>query len=920
MRARPHQRGGAAGRSRPGGSARREPVALPPSAGRLLGLVVVFFLALAVAVRPLLPGHRFEGNLWVAMCVFVAAMAWLVRMAMERRLRLVRTGLGLPLLVLLALASISAARSPHPAASVAVLVEWFCYAGLFFVVVNAVAGGLGEGFLLRVLWASAFAVALYGLFQQFIDLPLLTRQIQEDAARTMIELRMSPRHLGDLMARAHGRVFATFLVANSFAGFLALVIPGFAGYALDRLRSGDRSRAFLVAAALWLATALACLLLTFSKGGWMAFAVGAVAFCMMLGRDVLRRQARLLGGIAAGLAAVAGLFLLTGVIPIQIFRDALPSLGVRMGYWRAAGGMAADHLVGGVGLGAFGSYYSQYRAPMARLAQSAHNDYLQVLAELGVFGLGAFVWVWVAWALAARKPAPAPEAPRRQPPAFPFRVGVAAGIVALLLTTVVMGTFALSGWWDAEPGGMELKLWLDRALRLGLAAAWLLFFLAMGRRAAPPPGELARKGLLCGVIAFLVHCAVDFDYYEPGLAFSAWVIAALSVRPRRPAFERALRPAAALAIGLGALVLMGGFQFLLVRVTRSATDREVAASLESNAALADSARRSSSPLKEAEQRYQQAIAAWPIDDGLHVAAGNLAENLLWLPFEAPQSFRRAAELYRQAARIEARPEPAGKRIVDLYRAAAEGFHRAASLFARAAKVPSMADGPYGALAQRARDAHALMLRARDLLGRAAARPAVGPEHAHATRLFRDSADLFRRAADAFARIVDPTRGTDVRRLDFGPPFGDPMPLFRRADAHYARAVRLNRASPGRRARLAQLYLRAADHRLAAALEPLIEPCSARRPPTGPNLAYLPAVAEFEAAARRDPNNPILLIELAEALEKHGDPSAPQKARRALQLGTLLFENDPGHKLCPSYEEAQRAHAIIGRASAKGAVP
>jgi len=534
------------------------------SATRLLDILAVSCAALAVALRPLLPGHGGEANLWVEMCVFIAAMCWLVRMAMLRHLRLARTGVGLPLLALLAIAAVSTLRSPHKAASVSTLLEWLSYAVLFVVLVNLTSATLDRRFVLRLVWASAFAVCLYGLFQQFVNLPLLREQILADKQRVLLELRLRPEDYNNLAARASGRIFSTFLLANSFAGFLALVVPGYVGYVLDRLRAGDRRKPFLIASALWLAMALACLLLTFSKGGWVAFAVGAALFCAMLGKGLLRRHWRWAAGIAVAAAIVIGALFATGVVPTRI-------MDVRAGYWRTAWAMAKGNLLGGVGLGTFGSHYGSYRWVFARVTQQAHNDYLQVLAELGVLGLAAFLLVWLAvlWRAVAKRGEPGGRA-------FPPRLGYVVGILAFVLTNVLMVTFTIAGWgtepwWERVP-----KSACDLALVVALGAGWLAFFAMLGRGEGAEPGELCRKGLVCGLVAFLVHCTVDFDYYEPGVAFTAWVVAAMAVAPRREAFERRLRPVVALALGAAALLAMIGFQLVLTRAVQGQSDAEVA--------------------------------------------------------------------------------------------------------------------------------------------------------------------------------------------------------------------------------------------------------------------------------------------------------------------------------------------------------
>lgn len=783
--------------------------AVAPSVDRLLRGIFVFFLCLAVALRPLLPGHRHEANLWVEMAAFVAALAWLVRAAIARRLRLERTGVGLPALALLALAAASTLRSPHPLESVATLLEWLAYAVAFAAIVQATRAddGLDGRLLLRVLWASAFVAVLYGLFQQFVNLPLLAGMIATDSGRVLNELRMSERHIGDLMARATGRIFSTFLLSNSFAGFLALVFPGFLGYVLDRVRGGERGRWFLGVAAVWLAAALACLVLTYSKGGWVAFAVGMAAFALMLGRDLLRRHARLVAGVGAAAAAGVVLLLAVKVVPVQIFRDFVTSFDIRVGYWQGALAMARDHPLGGVGLGTFGDSYPRYRPLLAHPAQDAHSDYLQTLAELGVPGLLAFLWLWAAClrnAFAGR--APAREHPPHRP--FPARLACWAAVVAFILTTIVMTTFSLAGWWDDTPVSRELKVWLDRALVTGLVACWLVFFAALGRGEPRPPGELCHKGLVCGLIAFLVHCAVDFDYQEPGVAFTAWVVAALCVRPRRPAIERRLGLPAAIALPACGLLLVAAFQGILYYATRSATERDTAASLLTDATRTLSPLERSELIYRARQHYEEAARTNPLDDSLRLEYGDLLVSLL-----APQ---------------------------------AAGENRA---------------GEQGA-------------------------------------------------------------GAPGLRLRLERP--DDVALFRHAVALYTRAAELNRWGAAAHIRLGGLCMAAARPEAGpaapAALRPLIEAAPARRTPTGPHQAYLPAVAAFEDALARDPNNPAVLLLVAEALERLGDPAAAGVARRCLDIATRLGAVHLGHKLCLKYEEVLRAQGILRRAELGGPSP
>ncbi|MFP4058741.1 MAG: O-antigen ligase family protein [Candidatus Brocadiia bacterium] len=883
------------------------------SAVRVLEVVAVVFAALAVALRPLLPGHGDEANLWVELCVVVAAMGLALRMALQRRLRVVRTGMGLPALALLAVAAVSTARSPHKAASVATLLEWGSYALLFLVVATLASEGLDRRFVLRVLWASAFVAFLFGLFQQFVNLPLVLRQIEGSRERVLLELRLPPAQFDNLVQRARGRVFSTFLVPNSFAGFIVLVLPGFLGYALDRVRAGERGMRFLALAGLWVAAALACLLLTYSRGGWLAMGVAAAAFCVLLGRGALRRhRPAVVGLVVAAVVAAGGLFA-TGTVPTRIFRTGLASLEVRLGYWRGALAMAGAHPVGGVGLGTFGSHYPRYRWVKARVTQEAHNDYLQTLAELGVVGLAAFVWVWAACLRGS-------FAPRREPGgrAFPRGLGIAAGLGAMGLSMAAAATFTFGGW-GTEPWWPVPKAWCDAALVAVLAGAWVAWFALLGRGEAGPPGELCRKGLLCGLIGFLFHCAVDFDYQEPGVALTAWVVAALCVAQRRSRREVRLSRAAAFGLGAAVLVAVAGFEVLFLRAVRAGTHRDLAESRRVEASEASSPREEAELLAQSADHYARAASLRPLDDGLRIRYGALVEDLFWLPYEGPESFRTADRLLGYAEELAERPSADPRRLAAVYRAAAERFRTAARLARRAAELQLARRGPPPPPAfEEAGDQMRQGSEAYVAAPPHAAPPEAPPDYS--AHRYRAAALCFRRAAAAYARVAAPRRGIEARRFDLGPAREEPEPLFRQALRLYQRAAALNRAGSAPHVRLAQLCQRAAEARLHDALAPLVEAYAAERPPSGPRGAFLPAVAEFERALRRDPNRPNLRLWTAQALERHGDlGAAREQAQAALRLHRTVTEKHTEHVLRLSAEEMAQCRLLLQRVK-EGAGP
>src|SRR5690606_37253685 len=67
----------------------------------------------------------------------------------------------------------------------------------------------------------------------------------------------------------------------------------------------------------------------------------------------------------------------------------------RMAHWQAGWRMFADHPVAGVGGGNFNERYDEYfvREQFQFTRGHAHNFYIHTLAETGVVGLAAYLWL-----------------------------------------------------------------------------------------------------------------------------------------------------------------------------------------------------------------------------------------------------------------------------------------------------------------------------------------------------------------------------------------------------------------------------------------------------------------------------------------------------------------------------------------------
>ncbi len=207
-----------------------------------------------------------------------------------------------------------------------------------------------------------------------------------------------------------------------------LLIATLSALATTRLGySWLRSRVNVCVLLLTLACSLFALWLSFSRGGMIAL-VGAVVVCTIL----YRWGSKMGPAFAKALTATTPLLIVAALVagetgfaqesvngttaPPTVASPSNPgavgkidlsasdlgdtrTLNVRVTYWKVALLMIRDNFWTGVGLGNFGTVYPRYQYLGAGNVQAAHNDYLQIFCETGVFGILAFCLFWGYFAL-----------------------------------------------------------------------------------------------------------------------------------------------------------------------------------------------------------------------------------------------------------------------------------------------------------------------------------------------------------------------------------------------------------------------------------------------------------------------------------------------------------------------------------------
>jgi hypothetical protein len=545
----------------------------------LLGAMTALFVA-----RPLWPSEsaaRSGDGLPVVMLWLLLAAIWLTLGVVEGHLFVRLRWVDGALAALVALQVIAALYSAsHDAARPAInmLWEWIALGVAYFLarqLIHSVCQARGVAVAMIAL---AVSLSGHGLYQYFVALPQTRAEYEANPDELLRREGMwyPPGSLErDLFEQRlySTEPLATFALTNSLAGFLTpwLVVIGGAAFTL---RAGEqRLRTKLTAAVISFAAVAACLLLTKSRSGYAATALGLAASAAIVTRYRGRLNARLAGGIAALLVLLVGVLIASGGMDWEVLAEAPKSLGYRWQYWQASLLMIADHPWLGVGPGNFADHYTRYKlAAASEEIADPHNALLEIAATAGGLALAAMLIV-VAGVLSCLVPrrtvgALDPTAPEMgdEPSARFALAGLGAGYLLALVLPLVSGAVI-----EVPLNIFTFGIGLLLAGATGLA--WLPWL-----RTGGLPNWLSGAAWLAALINLLAAGGISY----PAVAGSFWLLAAMTVTLRdiQPVGRTLRRPALVLfwALAVVAVVLCytSAYQPVLAAANWSATASDAA--------------------------------------------------------------------------------------------------------------------------------------------------------------------------------------------------------------------------------------------------------------------------------------------------------------------------------------------------------
>ncbi|TAE55227.1 MAG: putative bicarbonate transporter, IctB family [Nostocales cyanobacterium] len=279
-------------------------------------------------------------------------------------------------------AAVATALSPVKSAALKDLVVLSLYILLFFVCARVLRFSRLRSWLITVYLHISLVVSVYGIRQWFFGAEALATWVDPESPLSKTT-----------------RVYSYLGNPNLLAGYLitAVALSLVAIFAWQGwIRKALAVTMFVVNTA--------CLVLTYSRGGWIGLVVVVLAAALLLVywfsvefNPFWRTWSLviILGGLVAVLAVAIVFVEPVRLRVVSIFADRQDSSNnFRRNVWDAVLKMIGDRPVIGIGPGhnSFNKIYPLYQQPKYT-ALSAYSIFLEVAVEMGFVGLGCFLWL-----------------------------------------------------------------------------------------------------------------------------------------------------------------------------------------------------------------------------------------------------------------------------------------------------------------------------------------------------------------------------------------------------------------------------------------------------------------------------------------------------------------------------------------------
>jgi len=332
--------------------------------------------------------------------IVIALMFWGLRITSKERVCFKYYPLNLPILSFISLSLLSLFWSKSFLLSVTELPLFLAGPFLYFITINNINNEKQINTILNTVIILGSLFGIYGILQyQGIDFSFWGGNVERQA-----------------VAGLFGNV-------NYFAEYLIAIFPlAISLFFITSIKSNKSKKILLLIGILAMSGSL---LLTFTRGSYLALGISLIfmflLFIICRGKAFIRENRKIF--ILILLAIILAVFLFAIPNPLNKpgtyiskikARTSITALkkeftsGRRVAIWKFTAMMIKDHPILGSGVGTFKYNTLGYQAEFFKqggnrslypygIAFNTHNEYLEVWAELGIIGLGIFLWIVIGY-------------------------------------------------------------------------------------------------------------------------------------------------------------------------------------------------------------------------------------------------------------------------------------------------------------------------------------------------------------------------------------------------------------------------------------------------------------------------------------------------------------------------------------------
>jgi O-antigen ligase/Tfp pilus assembly protein PilF len=329
--------------------------------------------------------------------IVLTLMFWGLKMISREEIKFTPTPLNFPILSFISICILSLIWSNSFFVSLKELPLFLAGPLLYFVITNNINDERQINRILDILLIVGGLFGIYGIFQyNGIDFSFWIRNIGRQ------------------------QVFGLFGNVNYFAEYLIVPLP--IAVSLFFASRNKFKKILLLIAILAMGTSL---IVTFARGSYLGFGVSLIfmffVFLISRGKKFIKNNKKIFIITLLAIIIITFLFVIpnplnkSGTIiskiksrisVTQLTQDS--SYNRRIAIWKFTGMMIKDHPLLGSGIGTYKYNTLRYQAEFFAqgenrslyphgFADKAHNEYLQLWAELGIIGLGIFIWLMISY-------------------------------------------------------------------------------------------------------------------------------------------------------------------------------------------------------------------------------------------------------------------------------------------------------------------------------------------------------------------------------------------------------------------------------------------------------------------------------------------------------------------------------------------